>query len=148
MLSSHRGGGRRCWAGTVSGRSSQLLCLSGGTALRHVLCCLSEALSRTAPQLPVALSCSWMYTPLIFFPFFLTFNFFKSSPEDIFFHCFLEREKEERETSMAASLTLPDQDSNPQTFGYGTTLQTTEPHMPGPLPHFSILLLTLPGIPS
>lgn len=33
----------------------------------------SEALSTTAPQLPVALTCSLMYTALTFFPFFLAF---------------------------------------------------------------------------
>ena len=71
--------------------------------------------------------------------------FFLSSLENFFFPLLLEREKgREREVSDAFLSvyvhtrnricnvgTFPDRELNPQPFGYGTTLQPTEPHWPG-----------------
>lgn len=58
----------------MGGYTPQLLWLSCGPALSHVLCCPTEVLRRTEPQFPVALTCSLTYTALVTFLFSLFYT--------------------------------------------------------------------------
>ena len=86
-----------------------------------------------------------MFVPIQNFIIRVNWFFKTSSPPRTFFHCFLRERERERERErkgernidekerhqLVASCMYPDGESNPQPFGYRTTLQPTEPQHPG-----------------